>query len=94
MYQLLKKKSCNWDNIGRELGVNFAFREQLQKEGSLTTPESKLEAVIAKWIESKCSEVSWNRIITMLKELEFNDSVEDVNKYLSTCTIVSKDRKI
>ena len=82
VFKILKKKSLEWDSIGRELGISFDFREQLRKEGATCTTENKLERVIAKWIESRCSEVSWQKIKEVLRELKFIDTLQEVSSFL------------
>ena len=79
-YRLLKRSSLEWNSFGRELGVDWDFREGLRKES--TSNAEKLERVLAKWSESHCSEVSWNTIIEMLEELEFVDMAKDVKMYI------------
>ena len=81
-YRLLKRRSVEWDSFGRELGVDWDFREGLRKEGGTTSNNNKLERVLVKWSQSHCSEVSWDTIIEMLEELEFVDMAKDVKDYL------------
>ncbi len=40
--------------------------------------------VLIKWKESQCSEVSWDRIIDMLKDLELNNVASEIMQYLLT----------
>ena len=79
---LLKPKSYDWHVIGGHLGVDFGFREGLLRDGVQKTNEEKLEAVLNYWIETHCSEVSWNNLIQVLTELEFINIVQDVRSFL------------
>ena len=49
--------------IGGHLGVDFGFREGLLRDGGLRTNDYKLEIVLKNWIETHCSEVSWDNLI-------------------------------
>ena len=81
VYRQLKKKSISWNEFGRELGVSVEFRDELRKNISLSN-DDRLEKVLCKWSESECSEVSWDRIIKVLKELDYNSMAKDVKDYL------------
>ena len=81
-YRFLKRRSVEWDSFGRELGVDWDFREGLRQEGGTTSNNNKLERVLVKWSQSHCSEVSWDTIIEMLEELEFVDMAKEVKDYL------------
>ena len=84
VFEQLKSKSLEWDEIGRGLGVSYNDREELKRQGNTTTNNQKLEKVIHKWAESCCSEVSWNTIIMVLKDLGYVMLMESVKKYLLT----------
>ena len=80
VYLLLKPKSYDWHVIGIHLGVDFGFRESLQRAGVQRTDDNKLEAVLNKWIVTHCSEVSWDNLIRVLTELEFIDLVKEIKR--------------
>ena len=40
--------------------MEYDFRQSLLKQGVMTSDEDKLEAVLNNWIETCCSEVSWD----------------------------------
>ena len=82
VHHLLVPKSCEWDRIGCGLGVDFNFREGLLRDGVQRTNDNKLEAVLNNWIETQCSEVSWDNLIQVLTQLEFIDIVRDVRSFL------------
>ena len=82
MFHLLKPKSSDWQKIGRTLNVKFDFRQSLFKQGGMTSDEDKLEVVLNNWIETHCSEVSWDNLIQVLTELEFTDIVKAVKGFL------------
>ena len=62
--------------------MKYDFRQSLLKQGVMTSDEDKLETVLNIWIETHCSEVSWNNLIQVLTELEFIDIVRDVRRFL------------
>ena len=80
----LKRKSCKWYEIGVGLKVDHDFRQCQLKEGIMTSDLKRLEAVLNKWIESECSEVSWNHLIQVLIDMELVDVAEKVKRYLQT----------
>ena len=43
--------------------MKYDFRQSLLKQGVMTSDEDKLEAVLNNWIETCCSEVSWDNLI-------------------------------
>ena len=80
--RLLIVEARFWNSIGRVLKVSFQFREELRLEGIQSSFENKLERVLHKWVESESSEISWNTIISMLKELKLEETANKVEKYL------------
>ena len=58
--------------------MKYDFRQGLLQQGVMTSNEDKLEAVLNNWIETHCSEVSWDNLIQVLTELEFNDIVQRI----------------
>ena len=82
VHRLLVPKSSKWDRIGCGLGVDFNFREGLLRDGGMRTDDNKLEAVLNNWIETHCSEVSWDNLIQVLTELEFSDIAQNVRRFL------------
>ena len=83
VHRQLKGKSTNWFEIGRELGISLNDRENLRKRIDLSN-EARLEMVLLKWKESRCSEVSWDTIIDVLRRLELNSVASNVIQYLHT----------
>ena len=76
VFNLLKVKAYDWDNIGRGFEVPYGYREGLKRKGVTSTDEGKLEDVIMKWMESECSDVTWNKVIEVLKKLQYNDLIQ------------------
>ena len=66
--------------------MDFGFREGLLRDRVSSTNDNKLEAVLNKWIETRCSEVSWDNLIQVLTELQFIDIVRDVRSFLQRDT--------
>ena len=86
VFNLFKGKAYQWNDIGREFGVPFGYREELTMEGVMSNADSKLEKVVWKWVESECSDVTWNTVIKVLKKLKYDDLMEatkDILKALS-----------
>ena len=73
--------SVNWADIGRELGVDWNYREELKREPGLTSAY-KLESVLYKWSQSECSDVNWDTIVKVLKRLEYKNVLRSVKEYL------------
>ena len=61
--------------------MNFDKRTSLRNDGS-RDDEGKLEAVLEEWIESRCSEVSYDHLIKVLKELSLNKFAEKVKSFI------------
>ena len=80
--RLLIVEARFWNSIGQVLRVSFQFREELRLEGIQSSFESKLERVLHKWVESESSEISWDSIIFMLKDLKLKETANKVEKYL------------
>ena len=81
VYRQLRKASSCWNAFGRELGLSVNYRDELRRDSSLSN-DDRLEKVLCKWSESECSEVSWDTILKMLKELEFIKMAKEVKEYL------------
>ena len=83
MYRQLRGDSTEWNAIGRELGVSHNDREKLRKRIELSD-DDRLEMVLIKWKKSECTDVSWDTIIDMLKDLKLNNVAREVTQYLLT----------
>ncbi len=44
VYSLLKHRAHHWNDIGRELGLSFIYREEMKREGVMTLDAEKLES--------------------------------------------------
>ena len=64
--------------------MDYSYRESLVRQGVQKSDEDKLEAVLHKWIESQCSEVSWDNLIQVLIEVGLIDTAKEVRSYLQT----------
>ena len=83
VYRQLRGESSKWNEIGRELGISHNYREELRMRNDLSNRD-RLEMVLIKWKESQRSDVSWNKIIDMLEDLELNNVASKVTQYLLT----------
>ncbi len=81
VYRQLRRVSVEWNAIGRELGISYDYREELRRRSDLSK-EDRLEMILIKWKQSECSEISWDNIINVLKDLEFNDVAKNVMWFL------------
>ncbi len=81
MYRQLKGISNKWNAIGRELEVSHNYREELKMRNDLNGYD-RLEMILVNWKESECSDVSWDTIIDMLKDLKQNNVAREVMQYL------------
>ena len=46
VFRLLKSESCDWQEIGRALNVEYDFRQGLLQQGVMTSNKDKLEVVL------------------------------------------------
>ena len=88
VFNLLKKKSADWDDFARELNIDDNLREELAIDG--THIRAKLEKVLKKWINGETSEVTWQNIIDVLEGLEFIELARDVKDFLRKQDVVKK----
>lgn len=76
----LKNHYSQWSDFALELGLDDEFRDSLENDGS-KSDEKKLESAITSWIEKRTCEVSWDKIITVAKELGLPAAtVDSLNK--------------
>ena len=81
VHRMLNCISVNWADIGRELGVDWNYREELRREPGLTSAY-KLESVLNKWFLSECSVVNWDTIMKVLERLQQRQVLRSVKEYL------------
>ena len=86
VYQPLKHISGEWYAIGRELEVDWNYREELKRDTGLTNND-RLEAVLHKWSQSECSSVTWDTIIEMLEGIDRRNVVRTVKDYLKAAAV-------
>ena len=72
--------SLKWDEIARELGVDWNYREELR--GKPEESDYKLESVLYKWSQSESSAVNWDTIMKVLERLSQREVLKSVKKYL------------
>ena len=82
VYRCLRKYANDWDEIGRALNVDHSYRSSLRSQGLATEDKCKLESVLDKWLESQCSEVSWDNLIKVLREFDLSAAADIVEAYL------------
>ena len=85
-FNILKSRSAQWDDIGRQLDVPLNFRDELHTNSSLSS-EQRLERVINHWLEKGCqNSVTWAGFIENLEELNYTALAEKVMKFLQRKT--------
>ena len=80
VYNLLRKRSANYDEFAFELDIDNDFRAELRKKDD--NSHWKLEQVLRKWIDSETCEVTWAKIIEVLKDLEMISVAKEVVDFL------------
>ena len=80
-FKLTKPHSIHWNELGRELKVDFNFRDQELRKSNIEN-DYKLEAVLNKWIESVSAPVTWSSLIDALQVIELVDVANNVKDFL------------
>ena len=81
VFDLVKKMSASWYDLGRELDILMNYRDSLKQDGGLTD-DTRLEKILEKWITSETKPVTWEVIINALESLERIDLVKKIKMYL------------
>ena len=81
-HRLTKCCSSKWNEIGRELGVHYDYRQQLFKKCS--PDEDRLEDVLQRWIQSESVPVTWSSLISALEAVDHKDVAREVKDFLRT----------
>ena len=89
VYKLLRTKSAEWEEFARELKIDDNYRKQLRL---LTTASADdiLDKVLARWIQSESSEVTWRCILNVLKELKYIDLLKIAQMYLRKEDVIKR----
>ncbi len=90
VFNLIRNAAFRWNDVGRVLHISFDYREELRIEGVQSTPASKLDRILRKWVESECSDVTWSKVIEVLSILHLNDSMESIKLFLKREDILNK----
>ena len=88
VFELLKKISNEWNNIGRGLGIELNDRDTIKKEGQ--DQKDRLERVVVKWIESKTTNVTWGTLMEVMEKLEYRDIVKEIETFLNKPNTIEK----
>lgn len=78
VFNLLRNKSAEWDDIGRELGVEHNDRQSLLRDVRYVD-SGRLEAVLNLWLESARAP-TWDQFIAAMKKLKYNDIIDSIIK--------------
>ena len=92
VYHLLKEKSADWNGFRRELWLDGNYGDTLARDRSLTD-DDRLDKVLTKWIDTRSSPVTWNKILEMLRELELLNIADKVKTYLKKEEVIEKYSK-
>ncbi len=86
---LLSDISYDWDKIAKHLKVPFGFREEFRKRVGIDDSE-RLAAVIDKWDNLECSDVTWETVIDALISAGQKKTARKVEEYLLNDTKAKK----
>ena len=51
-------------------------------EGVQTSPnKSKLERVLVKWVELRCSDVTWSKVMEVMRVVQFSDVLQSTKVF-------------
>ncbi len=86
VYKLLKGKSSQWTDIGREFDIPLDFRESLSNNLHYTSDLGRLEKVLNEWLSTtNQSLVTWEEFIRVLTDrLKYMDIVDNTYTFLQT----------
>ena len=79
---ILQQKSARWKEFAIALDVNDNLCDDLTKAGPMSSPYEKLDTVLEEWIESQCSDVTWQKVFDVLKKLNLNRTANKFRKFL------------
>ena len=82
VFHLTKEYSNSWNELGRELGIGFNFREGLHTK--YRSNSERLEAVLYRWISSESCPVTWSSLMNKLKLVELVVVVREVISFLGS----------
>ena len=86
---LLNQWSASWNDLGAELKVDSNERNKLRKDTALTDDE-RLEKVLAVWIGSESSDVTWEMVLKVLVTIKKKNVARIVRKYLQQDDVYDK----
>ena len=90
VYKLLRTKSAEWEEFARELKIDDNYRKQLRPLIITSTDDDILDKVLARWIQSESSEVTWRCILNVLKELKYIDLLKIAQMYLRKEDVIKR----
>ena len=81
---LLKAKSPDWFDIGREFGIPHDVRKSMRNDLRYTSDHHRLEDVLSEWLSTTDqSLVTWEEFIKVLTDrLNYMDIVGKTNTFL------------
>ncbi len=80
--KLLNDHMHNPDRIGRLLGVDFAIRERIRKDYTITTAEGKMDTTVNYWIDEQTSDVTWEYFIKAMKDGSLNKLAGEIQRFI------------
>ena len=83
--------SASWNEFGGQMGVSLNDRDTLRRDVSLSD-NSRLEKVLAIWVQQEKKEVKWVVVLDALKALQRNDLIRKVIRFLEEPETYSKYR--
>ena len=79
-YDQVKGKSTHWKDLARALRIERNDRDSMPHNN----PNECLEQILEIWIESKTCEVTWKKLIEVLKDEGMATQANRVQDYLNT----------
>ena len=80
-FDLTKRHSFHWHDLGRKLKVPYNYRMQVKKSND--SDEDKLEAILNNWIEAETVPVTWASLIEALKDIDLINVAKKVKEFLA-----------
>ena len=82
--------NSKWFEIGKELRVEDDFLESLRKKGDARTDKEKLGEVLGEWIDSQCSDVTWQKVMDVMITLRKKKQAQQVKEYLEQPEVIER----
>ena len=92
VFSLIKSQSAKWNDIATELKVDDNTRTSVRQDTQLGK-DGKLDQILQTWNEAQTSDVTWEKIIEVLKSMKLNKTAGEVKQFLKEPNIIKKYNK-